>query len=180
MDIIQLRLWQLSGLAVTESVNGKIIHQSILIENETNILLVPIYSSSGNYKILHLINNDSTVSNSTNGVSSDFYMTLQAYTLTNGIGFNQRMTEALIAFSATSGAVVAGAFSAGVGAMILIVGASAIAFYDAMGGNNGISIVTTTVQVMWRSVPVTVINSPFDPNGSDVTGIETIYSGCFK
>ena len=165
------------GLAVTESVNGKIIHQAILVGNETNITLIPIYSSSGNYNILHLGSNPNSSNQIKNGnISSEVWVNFQAYLLTNGYGYNQQMTMTLLTIL-TVIAALGGLAGQPEIAAALVIGDAVIAWYDYMGGDNGISITSYSYQVLWWTETGYAINAPFDPSGSNVIGIVTVWSG---
>ena len=165
------------GLAVTESVNGKIIHQAILVGNETNMTLIPIYSSSGNYNILRLGYNSSTSNQINNrNVSNQVWVNFQAYKLTNGYGYNQQMTMTLLKILTVIAALGGLAGQPEIVAA-LVIGDAVIGWYDYMGGENGISITSFSYQVLWWTETGYAINAPFDPSGSNVIGIITVWSG---
>ncbi|MHB8552203.1 MAG: hypothetical protein ACYDAO_01285, partial [Thermoplasmataceae archaeon] len=85
---------KIHGLAVTVTLNGKLVRQAIMISSSKNMTVISIYSSSGNYKVISTSTNNSGSSqkNNSNGNSNpNVCVDLKAYQLSNGIGFNQNM-----------------------------------------------------------------------------------------
>ncbi len=115
----------------------------------------------------------STFQGSETGFSNAVYVDLQAYALTNGVGFNQEETVALLITLMGMDAVLGGLASAGTLGALFALGSGIIAWYDAMGGYNGVSIVWGT----YLFVPYVWINAPFDPAGSEVLYVETLFQG---
>lgn len=151
------------------TINGNIFHQSLVLNstsgNSSETSIIPIYSHSGNYNIRKIPNNVTT-----NTISPDVCVTIQAYTLTDGIGLGQQATKTLV-YALGVGAVITGAALLAAGASaILAIGAGTIAWYDSMGGNNGVAITWG-----WDWIfPWVDINAPFDPSGSYVIGTQTL------
>ena len=167
------------GLAVTITMNGKLFHQAIMINSTNNMTLIPIYSSSGNYKILSTSFNNSSSQKTNSNVGPSLYIDMTAYLLSNGIGFNQQMFDTFMtgfAFTGIIESALSGPAAGFVGAAFLL-GGAIFTWYDEMGGQNGISFTTYTIGIGWFSYTGTQINAPFDPYGSNVEGIITLYQG---
>ncbi|MHB1492619.1 MAG: hypothetical protein ACYCSG_05470 [Thermoplasmataceae archaeon] len=128
-------------------------------------MLIPIYSTSGNYNIMHFSSN--LTKNRSKEVSTNVYVDIFAYKLINGgLGLNQANTESLL--------IALGAGAAITTAGILAVGAAVIGWYDVMGGYHGVYFGN---QMVWF-FPVYWVNAPFNQNSFSVQGTCTIWSGC--
>lgn len=165
----------MKGLLAKVTVDGTIAHESLVLErtsknNISSLTIIPIVSTSGKYNSI-TITNDSSVSHETTYLNS-VYIDLQAYALSNGVGFNQAETVTLITLMGMD-AALGGLASVGTLAALFALGAGVMAWYDNMGGSNGVSITWGTV---WF-IPYVWINAPFDPAGSNVLFTETLFQG---
>ncbi len=170
----------ITGTEINVYIDGSLVHQSLVVNNSnrltSNLTILTTYSKDNHYGIVHVSNvtgkNSSPIQNSYIGFSTEVYIDLQAYALSNGVGFNQQETVTLLTLMAMDIALSTPA-SAGTLGILLGLGAGVIGWYDAMGGYNGVSIVWGT----YLFVPYVWINSPFDPAGSNVLYIETLFQG---
>ena len=170
----------MTGTEVNVYINGNLVHQSLMVNNSDrfafNLTIITTYSKSKNYETVHFSNitgkNSSTFQGSETGFSNAVCVDLQAYALTNGVGFNQEETVTLLTLMGMD-AVLGGLASAGTLGALFALGSGIIAWYDAMGDYNGVSIVWGT----YLFVPYVWINAPFDPAGSDVLYVETLFQG---
>ncbi|MHB8360589.1 MAG: hypothetical protein ACYDAO_09705, partial [Thermoplasmataceae archaeon] len=129
-------------------------------------------------------NSGSSQKNNSNGNSNpNVCVDLKAYQLSNGIGFNQNMfvtlmaAYAIFAISASAVSAVLVGPLAGIVIAVFLIGGVVLKWYDQMGGDNGISYCRYTVGSGWFSFQYWAFNAPFDPSGSSVWGIITIYHG---
>ena len=170
----------ITGTEVTIYIDGSLVHRSLLVNNSNrfadNLTIFTTYSKNNNYDIIHVSNvtgkNSSAFRNSYNGFSNAVYIDLQAYALSNGVGFNQQETVTLLTLMGMD-AALGGLASVGILGALFALGTAVIGWYDAMGGYNGVSVVWGT----YLFVPYVWINAPFDPSGSNVLYIETLFQG---